>query len=91
MRKFLSALLLFLLACGVVSAQEEETAYEIALERIEEAQATNADTLIIGVRGLRELPPEIGSLSQLRYLTIAGADETSPEDHCFPYRPNLET
>jgi Leucine-rich repeat (LRR) protein len=70
MRKFFSALLLFLLACGVVSAQNEQTPYEIALQRIEEARVSGATELDLGSFGLSTLPPEIGVLENLLGLHL---------------------
>jgi Leucine-rich repeat (LRR) protein len=72
MRKLLSALLLFLLACSVVSAQDEPTPYEIALQRIEEARVSGATELDLSELGLTELPPEIGSLHKLESLDLFG-------------------
>ena len=61
MRKLISTLLLFFLACGMAIAQDDYT-----LRQIEEAQASNAESLIIGY-GLTTLPPEIGTLTNLPF------------------------
>jgi hypothetical protein len=70
MRKLLLSLILCLLCMGFVSAQENQTPYEIALQRIEEAEESGATELDLSVLGLTTLPPEIGNLSSLRTLSI---------------------
>lgn len=67
----LLAFILCLLLTGLVSAQEDaQTPYEIALQRIEEAQ--ERDFLRIDLAGLEldHLPPEIGQLTNVRQLWL---------------------
>jgi internalin A len=70
LRKFITTLLILLLACGVVSAQDEQDAYEIALQRIEEARVSGVTELDLSNLALTELPPEIGNLSGLLVLSV---------------------
>lgn len=69
--RFYLSLLCCLILTSLVNAQTGETPYEIALARIERAASTPQ---IIGLNlsrlGLTEIPPEIGSLSRLRWLTL---------------------
>ena len=71
MRKIclLPGLLLILLLTGITQAQEQ-TPYEIALERILEAERTGATELDLSGLGLSELPPELWELSELHYLNL---------------------
>jgi Leucine-rich repeat (LRR) protein len=59
-----------LLSFGLVSAQEEQSPYEIALERIEEARVSGVTELDLGNFGLSTLPPEIGMLENLEGLHL---------------------
>jgi Leucine-rich repeat (LRR) protein len=71
MRTMFLSLFLCLMLVGLVSAQENEPSpYEIALQRIEEARVSRATSLDLRELGLRELPPEIGSLSELTLLSL---------------------
>lgn len=53
-------------------AQEDLSPYDIALQRILEAEASGASRLDLANLGLTELPPEIGSLSSLQILYLYG-------------------
>jgi internalin A len=70
--RFISTLFICLLLCGLISAQENQTPYEIALERIEEAEASGTKVLNLSNMNLAELPPEIGNLSVLEDLSLYG-------------------
>jgi internalin A len=67
MRKYLG-LLIVLLFVGIASAQESP--YEIALQRIEEAEARGARELDLCCLGLTELPSELFTLSSVEYLYL---------------------
>lgn len=67
------ALLLILMLIFVlpsIAQDNEQTAYEIALERIEEARVSGATFLELGGLGLTELPPELWELTDLQTLTL---------------------
>ncbi|MEO1288461.1 MAG: leucine-rich repeat domain-containing protein [Chloroflexota bacterium] len=68
--KLLVAFLVVTLSLISLEAQDEATGYEIALERIMEADETNAKELNLVGLGLTELPIEIGRLSNLERLYI---------------------
>jgi Leucine-rich repeat (LRR) protein len=70
MMRLLAVLLLCFLIVEMVSAQDFQTPYEIALERIEEAESSGATDLVLSGLGLTELPPEIGGLSKLERLYL---------------------
>ena len=70
MRVYLIILLCFVFT-GLVSAQVDElTPYEVALERIAEAEESGATVLDLSNIGLTELPPEIGNLNNLEVLAL---------------------
>jgi internalin A len=71
-RKTLSLLLLALLLCSTVTAQDSQTAYEIALEMIREAEASGARELDLSDLELETVPPEIGALINLEALYLYG-------------------
>jgi hypothetical protein len=71
-RKALPLLLLALLLCGMVTAQDSQTAYEIALEMIREAEASGAIELDLSGLELENVPPEIGALIKLEELYLYG-------------------
>src|SRR5690349_13016088 len=73
MRNFILILACFLF---VLPSLAQGDAYQIALQRIEEARLTNAETLYLDGLHLTELPPEIGQLGELRVL-ILSANELS--------------
>jgi internalin A len=70
MRKIIFTVYILLLVSGFVTAQDEPTPYEIALQRIEEARQSGAIELDLSRLGLSELPPEIGQLRNLRMLVL---------------------
>src|SRR5688572_29651258 len=70
MRFYVSLLFSFLFA-AVALAQDTPTPYEIALQRIEEAEATGAIYFTLGFAGLTEIPPEIGNLINLQILDLS--------------------
>jgi Leucine-rich repeat (LRR) protein len=55
----------------MVSAQDEQTPDEVALERILEAEQTQTVALDLSNLSLTELPPEIGQLGVLRSLNLS--------------------
>jgi internalin A len=66
-------LLLLLVCCGGIlplQAQDTPTLDEIVLQRIEEARQTDSRTLDLRWLRLSELPPEIGSLNNVRYIYL---------------------
>jgi hypothetical protein len=67
-RKVLIFILLCLLALPLHA--QEKTGYEIALERIEAARVSGATQLDLSGLGLTALPPEIGQLKNLQWLSI---------------------
>jgi leucine-rich repeat protein SHOC2 len=72
MQKTFLLLCLVLLITGHSFAQETQSPYEIALERIEAAEQDGASTLELNYLGLTEVPPEIGRLSNLQKLYLYG-------------------
>jgi Leucine Rich Repeat (LRR) protein len=66
--------LLLLLLCFIwilpLQAQDDPNAYEIALQRIEEARLSGATELDLSYLGLTEIPPEIGQLTNLQSLFL---------------------
>src|SRR5690606_21156659 len=78
--------LLTLLACllitATIAAQEAPPSpYDIALERIYEAQEKGSRELYLDRLGLDELPPEIGTIVSLRILRLEGNNlETLPSE-----------
>lgn len=73
MQKFLIIICLLFIVAGVSLAQDETpTPYDVALERILEAERTGAMLLDLTWLGLKELPPEIGNLSSLQTLALVG-------------------
>jgi internalin A len=71
MRQLLVISLFFLLIVTPLYAQHNE-AYQIALQRIQEAAETNATELDLDGLGLTELPSELWQLNNLEYLYING-------------------
>ena len=70
MHLYLTILLCFVFT-GLVSAQEDAlTPYEVALERIAEAEVSGATELDLTYMNMGDLPPEIGNLSNLRELYL---------------------
>ena len=71
MRRFLIILSIFWLMTNIVSAQDViSSPYEIALERIAEAEANSAYELDLSYLDLTSLPPEIGNLFNLQILYL---------------------
>jgi internalin A len=78
MCRWISVVLLCLMIATPYHAQDDTpTPYEIALQRIEEAHKSGATDLNLSGLGLIELPPEIGYLSDLRYLYLHDNQLTS--------------
>jgi Leucine-rich repeat (LRR) protein len=71
MQKTFLLLCLVLLITGHSFAQETQSPYEIALERIERAEHNDTEILYLSGLGLSEVPPEIGKLSNLRQLVLS--------------------
>jgi Leucine-rich repeat (LRR) protein len=71
MKRFFILIGIFLLS-GLVDAQENQAAYETALQMIREAGATGASELDLSNLELTELPPEIGTLTALEELSLYG-------------------
>lgn len=72
MRYKLTILFLCFIVTGIISAQDSElTPYEIALERIQQAEASGATGLYLSFLALPELPSEIGNLSSLEFLDLS--------------------
>jgi Leucine-rich repeat (LRR) protein len=69
--KALLPFIVVLLFCGIVAAQDYPTGYELALEKIREAEASGATRLDLSLLGLTELPPEIGNLVELQLLHLS--------------------
>ncbi|MEO1255813.1 MAG: hypothetical protein AAFY41_13170 [Bacteroidota bacterium] len=61
-----------LLLSGIIQTQAQDDPYQIALERITEAEETGATILYLSALGLTELPPEIGNLTNLQLLYLYG-------------------
>jgi hypothetical protein len=80
MKRMLAALLLCFLIVGMVSAQEEQSGYEIALELIHSAEANHWTDLDLSDIGLSELPPELWELSDLRELYLGNSPFTHVDD-----------
>ena len=76
MRYFILILSLILTSTSLISAQEQ-TPYDIALERILEAEASGATYLSLSYLGLPELPSEIGNLPNLTHFNVSNNE--------FPY------
>ena len=73
MRRILFAICLLLGMASLSLAQDEtQTPYDIALERILEAERTEATLLDLSNLQLTELPPEIGNLHSLQELNLWG-------------------
>jgi Leucine-rich repeat (LRR) protein len=71
MRRILIAIcLLFAMACLSLAQEETQTPYEIALERILEAERTGVARVDLAHLQLTELPPEIGNLNNLQELYL---------------------
>lgn len=68
--RFWIVTIMLLLTTGLLQAQEQ-TPYEIALERILEAERTGATILYLAQLRLTELPPEIGNLVNLQSLNLS--------------------
>lgn len=71
MRYFILILSLILTSTSLISAQEQ-TPYDIALERILEAEASGATELDLSELGLTDLPPQVWSLTNLENLNLFG-------------------
>lgn len=69
MRYFILILSLILTSTSLVSAQEQ-TPYDIALERILDAEASGAIRLDLSSLELTDIPPEIGNLTELEMLFL---------------------
>ena len=76
MKKLAFLLCLLGLVSGISIAQEQ-TPYDIALERILEAEASGATYLSLSYLGLPELPSEIGNLPNLTHFNVSNNE--------FPY------
>jgi Leucine-rich repeat (LRR) protein len=77
MKRLSFTLFFCLLLVGIASAQENEpTPYEIALQRIEEAEASGEMSLGFQNLGLTELPTEIGNLTNLQFLYLSDNELT---------------
>src|SRR5688572_20294954 len=70
MRKLYLLLTLFCFAMPIFAQEDSPTPYEIALQRIQEAEASGATFLSLTSLGLTELPPEIGNLTNLQILYL---------------------
>jgi Leucine-rich repeat (LRR) protein len=70
MRRLLFLALLFCFTLPNLAQENEQTPYEIALQRINEAEANGETQLFLSGLGLTELPPEIGNLSNLQGLYL---------------------
>jgi hypothetical protein len=70
MRRFAFLFILLLFVLPSFAQEEEQTPYEIALQRIEEARVSGATRLELQYLGLIELPPEIGNLVNLHVLYL---------------------
>jgi internalin A len=70
MRRIIFLALLFCFALPNSAQDTTQTPYEIALQRIEEAEADGATSLDLSSLGLTELPPEIGNLTNLQHLFL---------------------
>lgn len=88
--RFWIVTIMLLLTTGLLQAQEQ-TPYEITLERILEAERTGAIELDLMFIDLTQLPPEIGNLSNLQELWLSGNDLTSlpPEIGSLSHLQNL--
>ncbi|MCA9893397.1 MAG: hypothetical protein KC615_10465, partial [Anaerolineae bacterium] len=69
-------ILALLLTSGLTTAQQQ-SGYDIALERIEAARASGATSLDLNGLGLDTLPPELFQLSHLTYLGLGDNRLTS--------------
>ncbi|MCA9889510.1 MAG: hypothetical protein KC546_14115, partial [Anaerolineae bacterium] len=63
-------ILILLLTSGLVAAQEQSP-YDIALERIEAARDSSATSLDLSYLGLKTLPSELFELSELTDLYLS--------------------
>lgn len=72
-------LLILTLLCftGIIHAQETQTPYEVALERIEEANKAESTELNLEWLGLTDLPLELWELSHLQQLNLNGNNLTT--------------
>lgn len=66
--RFYLSLIIALVLCSFVAAQDESSSYETALARIEAAQ--DATEIDLSNLFLTELPPEIGNLTNLQILDL---------------------
>jgi Leucine-rich repeat (LRR) protein len=71
MRYIFSLLLCLSLTSFALAQENEQTPYEIALQRIEEAEASGASSLSLYNLDLIGLPPEIGNLTRLQSLNLS--------------------
>jgi Leucine-rich repeat (LRR) protein len=71
MRKLALLLVLLLFSLPSIAQEDEPTPYEIALQRIQEAEASRTIHLNLSELGLTELPPEIGNLAYLQDLLLS--------------------
>jgi internalin A len=77
MRRIIILTILLCLSLPSLAQEESQTPYEIALQRIQEAEASGATVLGLSGLGLTELPPEIGNLSSLQDLSLTHNQLTS--------------
>jgi Leucine-rich repeat (LRR) protein len=70
MRRIIILAILLFLCLPSIAQEDEQTPYEIALQRIQEAEVSGATVLDLSGLGLTELPPEIGSLRSLETLNL---------------------
>jgi Leucine-rich repeat (LRR) protein len=70
MRRIIILALLCCLTLPNLAQENSQTPYEIALQRIQEAEANGATHLDLSNLGLTELPPEIGNLTGLQSLAL---------------------
>jgi Leucine-rich repeat (LRR) protein len=82
-------LLLALLFCLSLPNFAQESPYDIALQRIQEAEASGATDLDLNGLGLTEVPPEIANLSNLQQLGLSTNQLTELPSEIFSLT-NLE-
>jgi internalin A len=77
MRYLLFILIFSLFLLPAAAQEEEQTPYEIALQRIEKFQANGETSLLLSGLGLTEMPLEIAELSNLKLLDLSDNPLTS--------------